>query len=155
MVHVVIMVGRNGATKVAEHIVQVHAHPVPEEGIPAAAVDHLALGIHDVIVFQEALTHGEVVFLHLFLGLGDRFGDHPVLDNLALFQAQAVHDLGDPLGTEETHQFVFQGDIELGRPGVTLTTGTTAQLTVNPPGFVSFRTQDGQTAGFFHGRGRA
>ena len=45
---------------------------------------------------------------------------------------------------------IFKGNIEYGRTGITLTTGTTTKLSVHSSGFVPFRTNDSQTPGFLN-----
>ena len=54
-----------------------------------------------------------------------------MLDLLALGNAQCVKHAHELLGTEQTHQIVLQGNIKLGLAGISLTTGTSAELVVN------------------------
>ena len=79
----------------------------------AFLVDDLALGVHHVVIFEQVFTYAEMVLFNLFLCLLDLLGNHRVLNDFALLQAHAVHDACDTLGTEHTHQVVFQRDIEL------------------------------------------
>src|SRR5699024_7490713 len=51
--------------------------------------------------------------------------------------------------TEQTHQIVFQRDIETGFTRISLTSGTSAELIVNTAGLMTLCTDDLQTAGFF------
>ncbi len=91
------------------------------QGVATALVDDLALGVHHVVVFQEALPDAEVVLLDLLLGTLDALGDHACLDDLPLFVAHAVHHLAHALRAKQTHQVVLQAHVELARPGVPLT----------------------------------
>jgi hypothetical protein len=45
--------------------------------------------------------------------------------------ARVVHEPVDPVGVEQPHQVVLQGQVEAGLARVTLTAGTTAQLVVD------------------------
>ena len=56
----------------------------------------------------------------------------------------------DALGAEDAHQVVFQGQEELGRPGVALATGAAAQLVIDAAAFVAFGAQDKEAAGGDH-----
>jgi hypothetical protein len=57
------MVAQLARTQVPEHVVEVGAHPGTKQGIAAAFVNHLALAVHHVVVFQQALAHGRSCFL--------------------------------------------------------------------------------------------
>ena len=67
------------------------------------------------------------------------------MDNLALLQTHTVHHSGDTLRAEQTHQVVLHRHKELRRTGVTLTSRTTTQLTVNTTRLVALGTQNCQT----------
>ncbi|MNE91913.1 hypothetical protein D3C80_1895830 [compost metagenome] len=66
----------------------------------AAFVDLVTLCIHYIIVFQQALTDTKVIFFYFFLCTFDRFGDHTVLQYLALFVAHSVHQGSNTLRTK-------------------------------------------------------
>src|SRR5690606_5569109 len=66
--------------------------------------------------------------------------------------AQFIHHAGDPFATEHTHQVIFQRYVELGAAWISLATGTTAQLPVYTTAFMSFRTDNSQSTGFFYAR---
>ena len=76
-------------------------------------VNDFTLDVHHVIIFQQPFPDAEVVLFDFFLRPFDGFGDHRVLDHFAFFQSQPVHDPGDPVGAEHTHQVVFKGNKEL------------------------------------------
>ena len=50
-----------------EHVEDVAAQTFAVEGVHAAVVDHLALGVEHVVVLELPLADGEVVLLHLRL----------------------------------------------------------------------------------------
>ena len=116
----------------------------------ALGVDEVTLLVHHIVVFNQALADAEVVLLHFLLRTFDGTGNHRVLDHLALLESHTVHDGGDTLGAEHTHQVILQADIEDGATGVSLTTGTSAQLPVHTAALMPLGTDDSQTAGFFH-----
>ena len=94
-------------------------------------VDEVTLLVHDIIVFDESFTDTEVVLLYFLLRTFDRGRDHRVLDHLAFLEAHTVHDRSDTLGAEHTHQVVLEGNVEDRRTRVTLTTGTSTELSVH------------------------
>ena len=71
-----------------------------------------------------------------------------MLNLLAFRNTQCIEHTDELLGTEQTHQIIFQGNIELGYTRITLTTCTTSQLVINTSGFMSLCTDNHQTAGF-------
>ena len=98
----------------------------------AAGINHFALGVHHIVVFEQVLTDTEVVLLYLTLRAFDRPRHHTGLDHFAFLQSHSVHQSGDPFRTEQPHQVIFQRYEEQRRTGVSLTSGTSAQLTVDP-----------------------
>ena len=69
-----------------------------------------------------------------------------MLDLLSLGNAQCVEHADQLLGTEQTHQVVFQGNVKSGFTGISLTSGTSAQLVVDTAGLMALRTDDLQSA---------
>ena len=67
---------------------------------------------------------------------------------LILRNAQCVKHIHQLLGTEETHQIVFQRNVETGFTRISLTSGTPAQLIVDTSGFMTLGTDDLETADF-------
>ena len=133
-----------------DHIGDIHTYTLTHQGVATFGVDEVTLLVHDVVVFDQSFTNTEVVLLHFLLRPLDRAGDHGVLDHLALLEAHSVHDAGYTLGAEHTHQVVLQRDIEDRRSRVTLTSGTSAQLTVHTTALMALRTDDSETSGFLH-----
>src|SRR5690606_14316754 len=70
-----------------------------------------------------------------------------MLDSLALLHPQSLHEVLHPIRGENTHEVVFQRQVEAAGPRVTLPAGTTTELVVDPAGFVAFAGDDVQTAG--------
>jgi hypothetical protein len=71
-------------------------------------------------------------------------------EHLALLRAHAIHQLGDALRTEETHEIIFERQEELARAWISLTSRASAQLPVDAPRFVALRSDDVQTAHLIH-----
>ena len=135
---------------VVHDVVQVNLDTLAVECVAAARIDDLALRVHHVVVFEQALADAEVVLLDLLLGALDGTRHHAGLNHLALLQTHAVHHRGDAARAEQTHQVILERDEELRRTRVALTSRTTAQLAVHTAAFVALRTDDGQTAGSLH-----
>ena len=116
----------------------------------ALAVDDLALLVHHVVVFQHGFTRLEVAALHRGLGLLDGAGQHLVFDGGVLVDVHALHQVGDAVAAEQTHEVVLQRDVEPRFAGVALTAGTAAQLVVDTAGVVPLGADDEQAAGLPH-----
>ena len=99
---------RKNLCGVLHHIVYVDFNSLTRQGIASLAVYDLPLGIHHVVILEGSLTHSEMVLLHLLLGFLDCIGKHRRLKCLIFLHTQTVHNLSNPLGTEKTHQIVFQ-----------------------------------------------
>ena len=82
------------------------------ENLAAHRVDVLALLVHHVVVFEEMLADREVLRFDLLLGALDGARDHAVLDRHALFHAELLHQAGNAIGPEDSHQVVFEREIE-------------------------------------------
>ena len=82
------------------------------EDLAAQRVDVLTLLVHHIVVLEQVFADGEVLRLHLLLRALDGLADHAVLDRHALFHAQALHQAGDAIGSEDPHQIVFERQIE-------------------------------------------
>jgi hypothetical protein len=105
-----------GAHVAGDELVDHRAHLVLEvstlEHLASLAVDDLALAAHHVVVLEHVLARLEVERLDLALGVGDRLGDHLGLDGLVVGDAQADQHPLDPVGLEQAHQVVAQGEVE-------------------------------------------
>ena len=121
-------------------------HHLPEvlasQDLPTHVVDHRALLVHHVVVFEEVLPDVEVVPLDLLLGVLDRAVDERVLDRLPLFHPQLLHDRRDPVGAEDPEQVVLEREVEARGARVPLPSRAAAQLVVDPAGLVPLRPDD-------------
>ena len=116
----------------------------------AHVVDHLALLVGHVVVFEQLLADVEVAAFDLALRLLDGVGHHAVLDGLTGLHAQRLHEVLHPVGGEDAHQAVFQRQVETAGAGVSLTAGTATQLVVDTARLVALRGDHVQATGFQH-----
>ena len=116
------------------------------EHLAALAVDHLALAVHDVVVLEDVLAGLEVLRLDLALRVGDRAGDPLVLDRDVVGDLEDLEHPVDPVGLEEPHQLVLQGEVEPRLTRVALTAGPATQLVVDAPGLVPLGADDVEAA---------
>ena len=116
------------------HRLDFHRDVLGFHELAAAPVDHLALIVGHVIVFQEVLAGVEVMGFDLALGAFDLPRQQLALDDLARSHPGAGEQ---PLGafrvTEDSHQVVFHREVEAARPGIALAARTPAQLVVDAP----------------------
>ena len=80
----------------------------------AARINVCTLLVHHVVIFEKAFADAEVVFLNSLLGVLDGAVDHLRLDHLAFLNSEFVEHLHDLVGNEETHQLIFEREIEHG-----------------------------------------
>jgi len=120
------------------------------EHLPALLVDDLALGVHHVVVFKDALTRLIVAAFDRLLGVFDRAGEDLCVDRGVLVDAERLHHAHDALGAEQTHDVVLQRQIELRFAGVSLTAGAAAQLIINPARLVALGADDEKAACVSH-----
>ena len=111
------------------------------------AVDHLTLGVHDVVVFEDVLSGLVVAALHGLLRVLDGAGEDLGVDGGVLVEAHGLHHALDPVGAEEAHDVVLHGQVEPGFAGVALTAGAAAELVVDPAGLMALGADDEQAAG--------
>ena len=78
----------------------------------ALLVNHFALVVGDVVVFQQLLAHVEIACLHLALRALDAARDHAGFNGFTLGHVQALHDGLDALAREDAHQRVVQTQIK-------------------------------------------
>ncbi len=129
------------------HAGDARADVVGLQQLVALGIDHLALVVGHVVVFQQLLADVEVALFHLALGGLQRTIHHDVLDGLALRHLQALHDGLQAFAAEDAQQGVVQGQVEAGGTRVALAAGATAQLVIHPAGFVTLGADDVQAAG--------
>ena len=137
-------------TSIPNDVGDVHSDTFSHQGVAPFLVNHGALFVHHVIVFQQMLTDTEVVFFHFLLCALDALRNHRALNALPILESQTIHHRGDAFRTKQSHQFIFQTDVEYRTTWVALTACTTAQLAVYTAAFVAFGTDDGQTSCRFH-----
>ena len=122
------------------------AHIVAVNDFVAEAVNDFALLVHHVVVFERAFALLEIVLLDAFLRGLDGAIQQRMLKLLAFFEAHALHDFDNAVGTEQAHQIVFERDEKVRRTGIALARATSAQLPVNAPRLVALRADDVQAA---------
>ena len=116
------------------------------QDVVALLVDHLALVVGHVVVFQQLLADIEVAGLDLALRRFNAARDDASLDGLALGHLEPVHDGLDAVTGEDAHQRVVQAQVEARRARVALAAGTPAQLVVNAARLMAFGGDDAQAA---------
>ena len=119
----------------------------PVEDLAALGIDQVALLVHDVVIFQHALTRLEVAALHGLLGLLDRTGEHLGVQRRILFHLERVHHAHNTLRTEQTHDVIRHGEIEAALTRVALSAGTAAQLVVDSAAFMPLGTENEEPTG--------
>ena len=101
--------------------------------LAALAVDHLALVIGHVVVFEQLFADIEVTAFDLALRRFERTRHQRVLDRFAFGHLQALHDRLQPLAGKNAQQGVIQREVEARGARITLASGTAPQLVVDPP----------------------
>ena len=110
--------------------------------VAALAKDDLPLVVHHIVELQQLFTNVKVAPFDLGLRALQRLVDPRVYNRFALFQAKRRQHFLKPFRAENTHQIVFERQVE-GRPaGVTLTARTAAQLVIDPAAFVTLGRQN-------------
>ena len=109
---------------IPDHVHDVHADTFTHQGMTTLGIHNGTLFVHYVIIFQQAFTDAEVIFFHLLLCTFDRLGNHRMLNHIPFLMSQTVHHPDYTFRAEQTHQVVLERYEELGRPRVSLTSGT-------------------------------
>ena len=143
-------VGHGGGDELLYHTHDLRVDILAVKHLAALAVDDVALLVHDVIVFEDALTGLEVAALDRALRLLDGVGEHLMVKRGVLIDLHGVHKAGEPVGAEETHDIVRQRKEEAALAGVALTAGTAAQLVIDTAGLVALGAEDEQAADGAH-----
>ena len=84
-----------GLCCVVHHVYDVDADTFSHQGMVAFLIDDFPLGVHHVVVFEQAFADTEVVLFDFSLGTFDGFGNHRVFDHFSFFKTQPVHYFGD------------------------------------------------------------
>ena len=88
-----------------------------------------------------------IALLDPFLRRLDRLVQPAMLELLAFFETEALHDFRHSIGRAEVaHQIVFEADVEARRARIALARATTAQLSIDPARFVPFGADNRQSA---------
>ena len=138
------------AYAIPDHVADIHAQTLTEEGMAALLVDDGTLFVHYIVVLEQTLADAEVILLDLFLRILDAAGNHRVLYHLAFLETETVHDACDTLAGKKTHQLVLERNEEHAAARVSLSARTSTQLAVHTAAFVALRANDGKSAGGFH-----
>ena len=142
----------NSIRRIIDGIQDIEADTFTHQGVATSRIDDITLRVHHIVVFQQTLTDTEVILLDLLLRPLYGFAQHTVFQNLAFLESELVHQSGNLLGCKQTHQVVFQRDIEHRRARVALTSGTSAQLSIDAAALMALRTDDGETTCRLHFR---
>ncbi len=67
-------------------------------------------------------------------------------DGFAFFQTQLLQHAVHPVCAENTHQIIFEAQVEFGAPWIALTTSTATQLIVDAAAFMSLGANDVEAA---------
>ena len=79
----------------------------------AEAVEDLALLVHHVVIFEQALADAEVVLLDFFLRTFDGLCDQAVLNALAFIHGtHAAHNVGNAVRTKQAHEIILKRQIK-------------------------------------------
>ena len=126
----------------AEHAQDLTFEIVTGKNVVPVGVNDSTLVVQYIVIFQEVLPHVEVVAFDLHLGVADGLGNPFILNGGIFIHPGPAHQRLDAVSSETAHQFVFQGDIELGAARVALTPGPASELVVDAPGVVMLGAND-------------
>ena len=109
---------------IGDHLVDGFPHVFSVQNPASLFVNDLTLLVVNLVIFQQVLTDSVVVALDLLLCFLDGTGEHFVLNLFIFRNAQGFEHGHQLLGTEQTHQIIFQGNVKAGFTRVSLTSGT-------------------------------
>ena len=118
------------------------AQAVSVQDIVALLVDHLALVVGHIVVFQQLLANIEVARLNLALSALNAAGHDARFNGLALGHLQAVHDGAHAIARKDAHERIVQTQVEARRTGVALAPRSATQLVVNAARLVALGRDD-------------
>src|SRR5271170_5664905 len=90
------------------HVEHVGLERRAAEQLAPAMVHHLALLVHDVVVFEQMFADVEVMRLDFFLRIFYRARDPSMLDRHAVFHANSIHQALQAVGAKDAQQVVFE-----------------------------------------------
>ena len=82
------------------------------QDVIALLVNHFALVVGHIVVFQQLLANIEIARLYFALGALNTSCDHACLDGFAFGHLQAVHDGFDTLTGKNAHQRIIQAQVK-------------------------------------------
>jgi len=126
-------------TGVRYHVFDLLTQVIGGQHLTALLIDHRALLIHHIVVFQHFFTDVKVLAFNTNLCLLDRRGNQFVFDWLIFRHIEPFHQPFDAIAPEAAHQIVFQRQIEARRSRIALATTASAQLIVDPARFMPLR----------------
>ena len=132
---------------IIHHVEDRIAHVISIQHMASFFVNNLSLFVHYLVIFQQIFTDSEVVALDLFLCFFNRTGKHLMLDLLAVFHTKCIEHIHQSFRSEQSHQIIFQGNVESGFSRIPLTSGTSTQLVIDTSGFMPLGSDDLKTSG--------
>ena len=124
------------------------AHIVRLQHFIAPMVQHFALVVGHIVVFQHLFAHVEVTPFHFALCIFNLTCQDARLNRHATFRCQFIQDSSRTVKRKQTQQWVLKRQVEAAGTWVALTAGTTAQLIVDTAAFVALRTDNVQATRF-------
>src|SRR5262249_21047814 len=113
-------------------------------------VDDHALRVHHVVVLEDVLARDEVLLLDLLLRVLDLLREDAGLHRLVVRDLEAVHDVVDPVSSEEPDELVLPREIEARLARVALTSRAATELVVDAARLVALGAEHVETAELGH-----
>ena len=93
---------------ITDHILDGLLESLALDDLAPPRIEDLALVIHHLVVFQQALSGLKVPFFDLLLRLFDPFADAPMLNRFALFPPDHRQRLDRPVRRKDPHQVIVK-----------------------------------------------
>jgi hypothetical protein len=110
----------DGVDRLGAHVLDHVADGVGIHDVGALLVDHLALIVHDVVIFDDLLADVVVARLDLLLGGLDRLGDPGRDDRLAVLEILVHQAREHGLRAEDAQEIVVERQVEARQAGIAL-----------------------------------
>ena len=111
----------------------------------ALLINHLALIVRHIVVFEQLFSHVEVAGFYLALRTLNAARHNARLNGFAVRHFQPIHDGFHPVTGKNAHQCIVKTQIKAGRTRIPLATRAATQLVVNPAGLMPLCRDDAQT----------
>ena len=121
------------------------AQVVTVEDLLTASVDDFALLVHHLVVLEDVLADLEVAVFDGALSPFDRLRHHLRFERHVVGEG-AIHHPVHGAGREQSHELVFERQVEPARAGVALTTAATTELVVDTSALVTLGAEHVETA---------